>query len=94
MILKAYAIYDIKGDVYLTPFFFAADGQAIRAFQDLANDSNTVVGRHPGDYKLCRLGKFDDSTGVLLSDDAGSLGFAAEYVEKKADIVPVGRKVS
>ena len=66
MILHAFAIYDRKALTYHAPFFANADGAAVRSFSDLANDSNTTVGRHPGDYVLFRVGAYDDSAGGLL----------------------------
>lgn len=55
-----YSVYDNKGLVYSTPFFAINDGHAVRSFSDLANDVNTTVGRHPGDFSLFCLGTFDD----------------------------------
>lgn len=83
MIIKAFAIFDVKSDSFSTPFFKSASGQAVRDFADLANDKNTTVGRHPEDFKLCEVGCFDDSTGVLVSTTGPlSLGFASDYVER------------
>jgi len=33
---------------------------------DLANDANTMVGRHPADFSLFCVGQFDDASGQLL----------------------------
>lgn len=66
MILHAYSVYDRKALSYYAPFFAVADGAALRSFMDLANDPQTNVGRHPGDYVLYRVGGFDDSSGLLL----------------------------
>lgn len=66
MITNAYTIYDRKALQYFPPFFATADGAALRSFMDLANDANTTVGRHPGDYVLYRCGAYDDSSGSLL----------------------------
>lgn len=79
MVLKAYAVFDNKGDVFNTPFFMATNGQALRAFADLAADRNTLVGRHPGDFKLVCVGQFDDQTGVMEPVAHVSLGFASEF---------------
>lgn len=82
MILKIFAVYDIKSDAYLTPFFFPAVGQAVRAFKDLVADKNTFVGRHPEDYKLVHIGEFDDSSADMRPNGVISLGFGSDYVEK------------
>lgn len=61
----AFTIYDRKALTYSPPFFAVADGAAVRMFQDLAGDTGTQVGRHPGDFVLFRCGTFDDSNGGL-----------------------------
>lgn len=66
MILRAYSIYDRKALAYHPPFFQATDGSATRSFADLANDTTTMVGRHPNDYVLFCIGSYDDSKGLLV----------------------------
>lgn len=66
MIINAYTIYDRKALTYSPPFFSVADGAAVRMFQDLAGDTGTQVGRHPGDFVLYRCGGYDDASGSLL----------------------------
>ena len=66
MIINGYTIYDRKALTYSPPFFAVADGAAVRMFQDLAGDTNTQVGRHPGDFVLYRCGGYDDASGSLL----------------------------
>jgi len=65
MQLNAYSVYDNKSLVYGVPFFAPTDGSAIRSFRDLANDTNTTVGRHPGDFVLYCVGLYDDQQGAL-----------------------------
>ena len=66
MRLNAYSIYDRKTLAYHTPFFSVTDGAAIRSFTDLANDSNTNIGRHPADYVLFCVGEYEDQVGALI----------------------------
>lgn len=66
MIINAYTIYDRKSLQYHQPFFAVADGAAVRMFSDIANDTSTQIGRHPGDYVLYRCGAWDDAAGQLL----------------------------
>lgn len=66
MITHAFSIYDRKSLQYHPPFFASAPGQAVRNLQDLVNDANTTIGRHPGDYVLFRIGAYDDSNGSML----------------------------
>lgn len=65
MILNAYTVYDNKALCYSAPFFSNTDGSAVRMFSDLANDTNTNVGRHPGDFSLFCVGLFNDSMAML-----------------------------
>jgi len=65
MLLNAYTVFDNKALVYSPPFFQNTDGAAIRMFRDLANDPNTSVGRHPGDYSLFQIGNFSDANASM-----------------------------
>lgn len=65
MLLQAYSIYDRKALTYHAPFFAVADGAAVRSLQDLVNDQNTTIGRHPGDYVLYNVGTYSDNNGSL-----------------------------
>jgi len=66
MLLNAYTLYDNKALTYSPPFYAAAHGQAVRLVMELAQDTNTTVGRHPSDFTLFCVGMFDDATGALL----------------------------
>lgn len=66
MLTNAYCVYDNKALIYGTPFYAPTDGSAVRSFRDLANDPNTTVGRHPGDFVLFHVGTFDDQNGQCL----------------------------
>lgn len=68
MKLNAYSIYDNKSLRYHAPFFMNTDGEAVRALTDLANDPNTTIGKHPGDYVLYYIGTYDDNSGQLHSE--------------------------
>lgn len=63
---EIYSIYDEKAQVFGTPFFQMNEGTAVRAFNDLAADPQSSVYRHPQDYKLYRLGEFEDRDGVIV----------------------------
>lgn len=65
MLLKAYTLYDNKSFQYHAPFFTHTHGSAVRMLQDLVNDINTNIGRHPGDYVLYCCGHYDDEKGAM-----------------------------
>lgn len=63
MVVRMYAIFDEKGQMYSSPFCLAHDSQAIRAFGDTACDATSRINKHPDDYRLYWLGTFDDCSG-------------------------------
>lgn len=82
MIQFLYSIYDEKVEAYTNPWYAPTNPAAIRTFTDLANDSNTQIGRHTLDYTLYQLGKWDDSNGTIeMFDHPVNLGKASEYVQ-------------
>lgn len=64
-LLIAYTLHDVKAVNYSPPFFMPNDALARRACAELVLDRNTTVGRHPSDFKLYRVGTFDEGNGVL-----------------------------
>lgn len=94
MFMKAFCLLDIKTGSYSQPFFFVHSGQAVRAAMDMAQDASTQVGRYPFDFRLVRIGEFDDSVGLLLStthEDLGTIGAivgAADLRPKNIDVSP------
>lgn len=89
---KLFAIYDVKADSYASPFTMPTNGMAIRGFVDLAKDPQTMIGKHPEDYKLVQIGSFDDESGRVVSEDVfTSLGFASEYLNQENAVVAAAR---
>lgn len=64
MQMLGYTVYDNKALVYGVPFYAPTDGSAVRSFQELANDANTTVGRHPSDFSLFCVCTYDDQNGA------------------------------
>lgn len=67
MVLKAYAVFDVKAGNYSPPWFLLSDGIAHRTFSDLVNDPKTTIARHPGDYSLFAVGSYDDDSAQFTS---------------------------
>lgn len=67
MVSIVFSIYDIKAECYTPPFTYPAVGQGIRQFADMCKDPNHPIGRHVSDYRLYRVGEFDDSDGNIIS---------------------------
>lgn len=69
MIINAYSIYDTKSLVYSNPFYAPTHGAAVRIVQDAANDLNTSLGRHPADFVVYCVARYDDAKGTFMPID-------------------------
>lgn len=58
-------VRDILADLYMDPFTSPSTGAAIRAFGDGVNNPDTPMFKHPEDYELCKLGTYNDGTGMF-----------------------------
>lgn len=75
-----FSVLDAKSEAYGMPLFFAAKGQAIRAFDDQVNSQESLISKHPKDFTLCHIGEFDDTTGLLVPlNQPVSLGTGADF---------------
>ncbi len=86
MKLNMYAIYDTASGLYGRPLFAQADGEAIRAFDDLSVNADHEVGKHPEDYSLNRLGIYDDTNGKLINEENECLITGLEAVAKSRNV--------
>lgn len=77
--MKLYVVYDSKAEAYVSPHFVKSNGIALRAFTDAANDTQTELYKHPGDYTLFCVGEFNEETGEMVPYAAKiNLGMASE----------------
>lgn len=94
MIVKMFAVYDVKAEAYMAPFSHQTKGLAIRSFCAAASDSNSVISKYPEDFALFELGEFDDMTGVLKPVKVPvSLGTARDFMTQPR-VAELERKVS
>ena len=89
MKLNVYTIFDGATGAYMRPFFLQSDGQAMRAFTDIATDREHEVGKHPEDYSLYRVGLYDDNKGCLVHEDKECLATAQEVIAQSRKVDPV-----
>lgn len=85
MKLNIYAIFDSATNAYMQPFPMQSDGQALRAFTDLAVRADHDIGQHPEDYSLWRVGSFDDNEGLMEGCTLKCLGRAHEIAAASRD---------
>ncbi len=68
MIKNIYAVRDLKS-CYINPVVDDSDAHAIRSFQIAMKNPQTDVHYFPSDFQLCKIGTFDDKTGVIKPCD-------------------------
>lgn len=73
------SVFDSKVGAYATPFFVRTKGEAIRSFEDACKDDKLPFRQHRGDYRLCMLGEYDDSSGQLVPFEVSILIGADEF---------------
>lgn len=79
-----YSVFDDKAGVYGTPIFVNSQGIAVRSFSDAVKESGSVFARHASDYKLYRIGEFDNVSGELIKLDAPLfVVHASDFVDQK-----------
>lgn len=79
--LKVFTYFDSKAEVYGKPVLFRSKGEALRMWQDVANDKQTAIGQHPEDYTLFEIAEFDENKGNIIPKKAHeSIGCAIDFV--------------
>lgn len=82
MKIQIFSVFDSKTGVYGQPNFLLNKGAALRAWQDVANDTSSNIGRHPADHTMFHIGTWDDETGtVTMLEAKENLGCALEFVK-------------
>lgn len=83
-----YAVYDTVADMIIGGLqVFRHDAAAVRFFNDVASIENSMVGKHPADFQLLRLGWMDDSGGIDAERDVlmeGAQWAAINQLNKEA----------
>lgn len=67
------ALRDTKTGSFLAPITAATPGEAERTYFEILSQKGTVVEKHPRDFPLYEIGRFDEFTGQVypLVDDEG-----------------------
>lgn len=78
--LNVYAVYDAKVKYFHNPMVMRNRGEALRSWEQVANDEKSSICAHPSDFSLMELGTFDDQTGKIdLLPVPESLGLALQF---------------
>lgn len=85
---KVYSIHDTVAGAYNTPFFMHNNGQAMRAFSDNVNASDSIINKHPEQFALFQIGDYDDQTGEITPlPTVKCLALGSDVIDR--DSVPV-----
>ena len=90
MILFMYSLYDTQSGVYDRPFCQMQDNEAKRTFCDWVANKESVVGRHPEDFHLVRVGVFDDVNGKIGGKEKETIITGLEAVSKIDNVTDIG----
>lgn len=88
--MLVFSVFDAKVGAYAQPFFMRSRGEALRGWQDVANDASTQICKYSSDFSLMEIGEYDDSTGQFTNTPTPlSLGTAAQFKRAPADVTPL-----
>jgi len=65
MVKQVYSFQDSKVCVYHPPMVLLNDAEARRLASDVVADQQTPMSKHPSDFRLVRIGEYDDYSGKL-----------------------------
>lgn len=65
-----FSIRDNKSQIFQPPFMAHNNADAERSIIAAASAPNSMIGQFPTDFELYFVGKYDDSTGKFLLEDA------------------------
>lgn len=83
--MKLFSVRDMKGQCFLTPHFQRSVADAIRQFEVVANEGESLISRFPNDFRLVHLADFDSDSGRLdVFETAKDLGSAADFLRRPA----------
>lgn len=68
MLMKNFAVYDLKAKMYFMPFYMETEAQARRVLLSTALDVGSTLNKFPEDFALHQLGTMDYETGRYTED--------------------------
>lgn len=81
--LNMYAYYDMKSQVYDTPFFAFHDINAERNFIMTVQKNDTMLARFKDEMQLYKIGEFDKESGKINSFDFNILIMDGKQIDIK-----------
>lgn len=62
-----FTVHDQESNTYLPPFTMKTVRDAIEGFRQVVNDEKTDYNKFPKDFKLVKLGEFNQLTAEIIS---------------------------
>lgn len=89
MNLTIVSIRDAKSELFSQPIFVASPGVALRSFADQINtdEPNNQLYKHPSDFALYEIGKFDDNTGTIEAHKIPKLLIQADQLKTEKPLL-------
>lgn len=82
--MKVFAIFDVKVEAYLQPFFARTVGEGLRIFVDAVQAEGSRFARHAEDFTLFEVAEWSEEGGDFLNGAANKpLGCAIEYLTQE-----------
>lgn len=88
MKLFMFSVRDAKSEVFGRPFFVQSLGVAVRSFEDEVSRDHpeNTMHRHPGDFSLWALGKYDDADGTFEPEVPKLVLQATEVLKRRSPL--------
>lgn len=80
MQIDSYAVHDITAETFTFPFFAHNEKIAIRILHNMVKTPGTSLHDNPEDFRLYKIGFYDDQNGRFTSCDP-------EYIVRASDLV-------
>lgn len=85
MMLRIYSLFDTKTRMFNWPFYSVNDDDCRRRCTSLLRMENKYS-EFPEDYRIVRLGTFDDSSGIIKKTDAVPICDLSELIKEAMEI--------
>lgn len=95
MLYGIYSVHDAASGSFGIPFFSVNDQVAQRNFRMLVNDPQAgMIYMHPGDYRLYKIGEYDDQSARVGPLDVVELLITGASCKISADPTPIEEYIS
>lgn len=82
--LNIYAIHDITAECFTQPFYAVNNATASRILSNVVSTPGSSIYDNPEDFRLYRIGQFDEQNGQILPlQDFELISRASDYVIPK-----------